>query len=244
MLKGPEFGQAIAKAIQLKKDRGVISSQKEVADHFNIKPPSLIAWIKRGTVSKDKLPELWRYFSDVAGPDHWGMTAEEWPSGLPKEIDGNSISVPSFGHLGNTEPGPDLRGALVPLISWVQAGCWTAVVDNLQPGQAYEWLACPVAHGPHTFVLRVRGESMYNPLGRPSFADGDLIYVDPEREAVHGSLVVVRLDGSMEATFKRLVIEGEQKLLRPLNPSWPEQFIKINGNATICGVVIFKGETI
>jgi len=243
MLKGPEFGEAIARAIQLKKDRGTISSQKEVADHFKIKPPSLIAWIKRGTVSKDKLPELWRYFSEVAGPGHWGMTPAEWPSGLPLEIGSNATFTPPSGLSGNTEPGPDLHG-LVPLISWVQAGSWTAVVDNLQPGQAYDWLACPVAHGPHTFVLRVRGESMLNPHGRPSFADGDLIYVDPEREAVHGSLVVVRIDGNMEATFKKLVIEGEQKYLRPLNPAWPEQIIRINGNATICGIVIFKGETI
>lgn len=82
MLTGSELGKAIAAAIQMKKDCGAITSQKEVADHFGIKPPSLVAWIKRGTVSKGKLPELWRYFSDVAGPAHWGMTESEWPAGL------------------------------------------------------------------------------------------------------------------------------------------------------------------
>ena len=46
------------------------------------------------------------------------------------------------------------------------------------------------------------------------------------------------------ATFKKLVIEGEKSYLRALNPAWPEPIVAINGNATICGVVIFKGEQI
>lgn len=151
----------------------------------------------------------------------------------------------SDGHLDsfdeNTEPGPDILGR-VPLISWVQAGAWSEIIDNLSPGDAEEWLPCPVSHSPNTFVLRVRGESMFNPHGRPSFQDGDLIFVDPERPAEHGSLVVVRLDDAKEATFKKLVIEGEHRYLRALNPAWPEPMMQVNGNATICGVVIFKGE--
>lgn len=143
----------------------------------------------------------------------------------------------------NTEPGPSIKGKC-PLISWVRAGDFCAVHDPLQPGDAEEWLACPVTHSDSTFVLRVRGESMLNPHGRPSFSDGDLIFVDPERQPVHGSLVIVRLDDEKEATFKRLIIEGARKYLKPLNPSWPEQIIEISQDAMICGVVIFKGERI
>lgn len=141
----------------------------------------------------------------------------------------------------NTEPSMGIIGRC-PLISWVQAGDWSEIVDLFAPGDAEEWLPCPVKHSDRTFVLRVRGESMHNPHGRPSFQDGDLIFVDPERHAEHGSLVVVRMSGANEATFKRLVIEGERKYLRALNPAWPEPMIEINGHATICGVVIFKGE--
>lgn len=144
-------------------------------------------------------------------------------------------------HEANTEVGPDVLGR-VPMISWVQAGAWSEIIDNFLPGEAEEWLPCPVKHSEKTFVLRVRGPSMHNPHGRPSFQDGDLIFVDPDRDAIQGSLVVVRLDDVNEATFKQLVIEGEKKYLRALNPAWPEQIIQINGNATICGVVIFKGE--
>lgn len=160
----------------------------------------------------------------------------------PPQQPAHPTAIP--GHLSNIGPGPDIRGA-VPLISWVQAGDWCGIVDNFAPGDAEEWLPCPVPHGPRTYVLRVRGESMWNPHVRPSFADGDLIFVDPDKDAIHGSMVIVRLDDKHEATFKRLVIEGDQRYLRAINPAWPEPIIQINGNAaTICGVVILKAERV
>lgn len=136
----------------------------------------------------------------------------------------------------------DVKMLTVPLISWVQAGQWTEVMTSFTAADAEEWVACPVAHGPRTFVLRVRGESMFNPHARRSFRDGDLIYVDPDRVAENGSLVVAQLAGNTEATFKQLVLEGERKYLKALNPAWPDSIIQINGDASICGVVIFKGE--
>ena len=142
---------------------------------------------------------------------------------------------------GNIEPGPNIKGK-VPLISHVQAGEWSEIIDNFQPGDAEEWFPCPICHSKKTFALRVHGESMYNPHSHPSFREGDLIFVDPERSAVNGSLVVVRLEDEKEATFKKLIIEGDKKYLKALNPAWPEPMIKISSEATICGVVIFKGE--
>lgn len=133
----------------------------------------------------------------------------------------------------NVRSGPKMR-APVPLISWVQAGEWASVVDNFRPGDAEEWIPVPRNHGSRTFALRVRGISM-----EPKYHDGSIIFVDPDRSADHGKNVVVRLENEQEATFKQLVIEGDQKFLRPLNPEWPgPKLIQINGNATICGVVI------
>ena len=68
MLTGEKLGQAIAEAIELK---GV--SKKEVAEHFEVRPPSIQDWVNRGTISKDKLPKLWSYFADVVQPAHWGL---------------------------------------------------------------------------------------------------------------------------------------------------------------------------
>lgn len=141
-----------------------------------------------------------------------------------------------FANETNVSDGPELKDK-VPLISWVQAGNWQEI-NLYQPVETYYY--CPVPHSEHTFALKVRGASMENPHSRKSFFDGDIIFVDPEKCADHNSLVVVKLDESNEATFKQLIIEGEERYLKALNPAWPEQMIKINGNATICGVVIAR----
>lgn len=152
----------------------------------------------------------------------------EWdPSCKPGWLD---VDRPAVDH--NVEPGPDLAARPVPLISWVQAGDWCEVTGDIPPGDAEEWLVITGHSRPRAFALRVRGVSM-----EPRYQDGDIILVDPDRQAINGSHVVVRLDNENEATFKQLVIEGERKFLQPLNPRWPDQLIEINGNATICGVV-------
>lgn len=77
MLNGTDLGAAIKAAIEKKIASGAAPSQAAIARHFNVRPPSIHDWIKKGSISKDKLPELWRYFSDVVGPEHWGLKA--WP---------------------------------------------------------------------------------------------------------------------------------------------------------------------
>lgn len=138
--------------------------------------------------------------------------------------------------ISNVEPGPDMQGSY-PLISWVQAGQWCEIMDNFAPGDAEDWLPCSVKVGPQTFVLRVVGVSM-----EPRFREGELIFVDPDREPANGSFVVVRLEDSQEATFKQLVQEGGRQYLKALNPAWPDPIIEVTERATICGVVAFKGE--
>ncbi|MEJ2912759.1 LexA family protein [Pseudoalteromonas sp. C12FD-1] len=136
----------------------------------------------------------------------------------------------------NVAPGPTLK-ASVPLISWVQAGAWSEI-NEIREFEADRYL-CPVKCSDKTFALKVQGVSM-----EPKFYDGDLIFVDPEAECIHGSYVVARLDDNNEATFKQLIIESGQKFLKAANPNWPEQLIPINGNCTLVGKVIFTGKAL
>ena len=85
-------------------------------------------------------------------------------------------------------------------------------------------------------------EGLHNPSSDQSFKDGDIIFVDPDKAPINKSLVICRLDDSKQTTFKRLLIDGDSKMLEALNPSWPERIIRVNGNATICGVIIGKYE--
>lgn len=132
----------------------------------------------------------------------------------------------------NFTSAPKVRSS-VPLISWVQAGAWADISDVFQPGEADEYYPCPENHSPYTFALKVIGESMW-----PDFVSGEIIFVDPETEARHGSCVVVRQNGNTEATFKQLIIDGSQKYLKALNPNWPNPIIEMLPDAVISGVVI------
>lgn len=149
------------------------------------------------------------------------------------------VSVGDFFESESNVSEAPIRG-MVPLISWVQAGDWCNIEDPYSKGDAEEWIACPKKHGPRTYALRVRGLSMQDPGNKPSFDDGDIIFVDPDVAAIHKSLVIARLDDSAQATFKRLLIEGDERMLIALNPAWPQRIIRFTERASICGVIIGK----
>lgn len=134
------------------------------------------------------------------------------------------------GGQNNAFQGPEIQGKY-PLISWVQAGD-----RNEIDKQNTQHHACPVKCSAQTFILEVRGMSMH-----PTFNEGELIFVDPEVDAINGKFIVARLDDENEATFKKLIIEGEHKYLKAENPAWPNPIQLINGNCSIVGVVIFAG---
>jgi len=134
----------------------------------------------------------------------------------------------------NISPAPPAYKS-VPLISMVQAGSWCDVVDPYEVGDAEEWVPCYVKCGKGSFAVKVQGISM-----EPEFKEGEIIIVDPQKPAENRSNVIVRLDGPSTTTFKQLIIEGGDHYLRPLNPDWPEKIIRIDSEATICGVVISK----
>lgn len=106
------------------------------------------------------------------------------------------------------------------------------------------WLSCPVSHSRFSFALTVGEESMRNDASKPSFDDGDIIFVDPCRLAAHKSIVVIRDEDQEEAVFKRLIIHGSSTMLESLNPSWPNRISPISGSVNICGVVIAKVQSL
>lgn len=172
---------------------------------------------------------------DLAGKLERGMAK---PEGWMDEPHEDSQEQPVACKEVNAHGGPVVR-SLHPLISWVQAGEWTEISEGYVPQYESELLPCPVRCSEETFVLRVHGVSM-----EPRFHEGDLIFVDPDATPVHGKYVVAQLDESNEATFKQLIIEENRQYLKALNPDWPNRIIEVNAAATICGVVVFKGEVV
>ncbi|ENO1845428.1 LexA family transcriptional regulator [Escherichia coli] len=123
----------------------------------------------------------------------------------------------------------------VPVISWVQAGQFTECRAAEVFSEVDKWVDTSLKIGDNSFALEVKGDSMTNPNGLPTIPEGATVIVDPDTEPRHGKIVIARLDGTNEATVKKLVIDGPQKFLVPLNPRYPN--IPINGNCLIIGVV-------
>ncbi|WP_296276607.1 S24 family peptidase [Pseudomonas sp. UBA7530] len=72
MLTGSELGAAI-EAARIKKN----IPKNALAKVFKISAPSVNGWVATGRIDKSKLIEVIRYFSDVVGPDHWGLTSDD-----------------------------------------------------------------------------------------------------------------------------------------------------------------------
>lgn len=214
MLTGEKLGKAIKTAITRK---GI--TQADLARAFGVRPASVSGWIKYGRINKPHLVALIEYFSDVVGPDHWGLKDSTL---AVAERRGTYAPI-------NTSPGPSITGR-VPLISWTSAGHWCELVDHLPPGDAEDWIATTAKVGPHAFALRIRGDSM-----EPTIPDGALVIVDPDTPAEHNRIVIVRQNGNTECTCKRLVTDGGRAYLRPDNPRYP--IINMATDAVVCGVV-------
>lgn len=136
---------------------------------------------------------------------------------------------------GNVDKAPDFSPVRkAPLISWIQAGSWHEACDPLQPGDGEYWYDVPAGTSESAFWLRVVGDSMTSPAGL-SVPEGSFILVEPGLSPDNGRLVVAKLTDTNEVTFKKLIIDGGRKFLKPLNPAYP--MLEINSNCHIVGVV-------
>lgn len=193
-------------------------------------------------LDEEYIYQLYKGVKKTLGPDAAKAIARAYANGRPL----NWIDLPPGAALrrdtarSSTHERKNVPAAPVPLISWQRAARWAEESDPTIVDEAEDWLYCPAQHGPRTYCLRVRGDSMHNPSGKPSYADGDIIFVDPDRAAAPSDRVIVRLEDQQDATFKQLLLEDGRKLLKALNPEWTPRYIEIGGEPIITGVVIGK----
>ncbi|WP_419709410.1 LexA family protein [Pseudomonas sp. NFX224] len=117
-----------------------------------------------------------------------------------------------------------------PVSDWRETG---EVRDGEQAQYRFE-LSDYHAQGA-AFWLTVMGDAMTAPSGL-SIAEGMLILVDPDVEAVPGKLVIAQWRDSSEAIFRKLIEEGGQRYLVPLNPTYPKALY--SDECRIIGVVV------
>lgn len=140
-------------------------------------------------------------------------------------------------HVNVAPAAQPLRYFSYPVVSEVNAGLFADCVVPYPAGMEERHETTDYKAQGQAFWLEVTGDSMTAPTGvRPSIPEGTLVLVDTGKEALPGNLVVAQLDESNQATFKKLVVDGGQKYLKPLNPAYP--LIPINGNCRIIGVAV------
>lgn len=227
-------------AARLKKLRDTVGlNQSEIARALGIKPQAVQKWEAGLTAPRRaKLKTLAGALSTSAGELIHGTELEEFPESesrqQPKGDKVPTLRIPKAG-------APHTKSGFLPLISWVQAVDWGPPMGNFEAVDAQDWIRCPFDHGPDAFILEVSGESNYDPAGQKSYAPGEFIAVDPARTPVNRSMIIVRVDHEERATFKQLLMdESGTRLLKALNPNWPNRVTALPEGSHIIGVVIGK----
>ena len=124
--------------------------------------------------------------------------------------------------------------ARLPLISWEEANKYCEeAAESFHPKDVESWIPVAPRSSDRTFAVRVPDDSM-----EPEFQEGEIIIVDPALPGKHNQFLMARMEGDSMATFKQLIVVGNKKYLKPLNPRYP--LIDMQGSLEVCGVVVSK----
>ena len=192
-------------------------TQEKLAEHLEITKGAVSHWLNaRREPSIEDIAKILRFL---------GM----------KEFTVNSDgTIAPSGSVSNFSiAGPYSKGTKYPVLSKVQAGAWAEACEVYTLKDIDLWLESDAHIQGDAFWLEVEGDSMTAPAGL-SIPEGTFVLFDTGREAANGNLVIAKLVDDNEATFKKLIIDGNQTYLKGLNPAWP--LMPINGNCKIIGV--------
>jgi SOS-response transcriptional repressor LexA len=181
----------------------------EIAVACGVTPASVTHW-KNGSTKSLKAVTAQK-FSEVTGYREKWLTSGVGPK--KEEV----VDEPS-----NVKP--LVSKAKVPVISWIQAGELSDVLDTIYPGEVERWVdAQTVTPTRNAFALVVSGDSMQNKQGlsKHNFPPGTVLIVDPERACGAGDFVIAKDVATQQASFKQLVMDGGRWYLKPINSQYP-----------------------
>ncbi len=219
--------------LETERRRRQLSKREYALEVLKLKNPQLYRhWEQRGV----PLANLTRLAKCLGG-----VSVEELEAGhrFPKD----PFSTPQdalFSRLpeqGTADRGVDLgsepKVSLIPLLTWAQVRDWHETGGAHSSAPTLERVAVIGAFGPRTFALHVCGDSM-----EPAFFEGDTIIVDPDREPKGRDYVIVIGKPTSEPTFKQLLVEVDERYLKPANRRY--HILPVTADMVIVGVVVMK----
>lgn len=211
--------ERISEAIDLARSKLGIPSDSRLSAHYGLSRSAISQWRRNGEIGDRSARRL---SSDSGLSEDWIVF------GRGDKVKKETASISN---------GPNIKGH-IPLVSSVKAGNWSDMEDVVEAGNDEDMRATTAKVSGNAFALRVDGDSMTAPYGL-SIPEGMVVIVDPDVQAINGSIVIAKMEDDNMATIKKLCIDGSKKYLMPLNPRYEPQVI--NGNCRIIGVVV-KGE--
>lgn len=119
----------------------------------------------------------------------------------------------------NVEDGPDLQSS-IPVIGFATAGAFQNVRE-LEPYEVEEYVDSTLKQNGYRFALRIKGTSMENPADPKHIPNGSIVIFNAaNKDPEIGQLVLAKVEGADETTFKKFMRDGEQYVLEPLNPRY------------------------
>lgn len=107
-----------------------------------------------------------------------------------------------------------------PVTSLSRADEWLSPMSEERYFNLDEWHESEARVTGEAFWVKIEGDSMASSTGQ-SIPAGSLVLFDTGRNETNGSLVLAKYVTANEATFKQLLIDGGQRYLKGLNPTWP-----------------------
>jgi len=179
-------------------------STYDLATKIGVSQPAVQGWLSRGSINKANLAKVAKLFNTTTD----------------NLIGGSSSAL---------NPIPTRR---IAVLSWVQAGTWTNMPDNVEYD---EYIETDSSIGNDCYALRVNGDSMMG--SNRTIPEGSIVIVQPcelDFDRLNHKVVIAIEDG--DATMKELVLDGSVPYLKPWNPAY--SIIKFTEATKIIGRVI------
>lgn len=211
-----DFSDRVRKAIR---DSGL--RQVEIADKVGVTPAAVNNWLNRPTI-KDIRSDVLFALAKVTGKSPMWLVLGEGG----EELNSSTMQMAPF------------IGTPVPIIDMATADAVCRGDARLPATSARNGRACPVEHGPRTFIVRMNNDTMVSPTGLKSSPPGSYMYVDPDQTTPsHDKPVLARLSTG-ELVFGHYMAQAGRVWLRFLNPAYQPY----NDGFEVVGLVVFKGE--
>ncbi|HGJ5862607.1 MAG TPA: helix-turn-helix domain-containing protein [Arsenophonus nasoniae] len=127
----------------------------------------------------------------------------------------------------------------IPILSWHDMKKWDGTTPITEI-KLFSVITNKLPNIPiNAFLLPVPDDKTDNIYAPPSIPNRTWIIVDPDYgdfEDLNGKIILIQLENSKEPTIKKLSIDGPNKYLIPINPSF--KIIELEGNYKVIGNVI------